>query len=297
MKMKKTLAILLALIMSTSVALVACNNSSDDNGDDGDFVVDWDEDLDFDGGETEAPETDENGETIKAPENTNTNNGGSSSNTGATNMETVNDTVYVLYDANIREKASSKTSSKVLGKAPFGAALTRSAKNSAWSKVTYKTDSGSTVEGYIMNELITTNKQTITFVKQETVVGEGENQTKAPVVSKFVDSSNYRLRKCPLADKFPHSVTLELGEKGQVKGTKEVTVLEVSEDKMWAKIEVKAGDLNLKDAQGRYEDDKNCTNPVYSTKVEVGYVPYKFLEISKGSNSGSSQQPGITPVG
>ena len=293
--MKKTLAILLALIMSTSVALVACSDSADDNGDDGDFVVDWEnEDLDING-ETEAPETDENGETIKAPENTN--NGGSSSNSGATNMEAVNDTVYVLYDANIREKANTKTTTNILGEAPFGTALKRTEKNSTWSKVTYVTDSGSTVEGYIMNELITTNKQTITFVKQETVVGEGENQTKAPVVSKFVDSSNYRLRKCPLADKFPHSVTLELGEKGQVKGTKEVTVLEVSEDKMWAKIEVKAGDLNLKDAQGRYEDDKNCTNPVYSTKVEVGYVPYKFLEISKGSNSGSSQQPGITPVG
>ena len=296
MKMKKTLAILLALIMSTSVALVACNNSSDDNGDDGDFVVDWDdEDLDFDGGETEAPETDENGETIKAPENTNTNNGGSSSNTGATNMETVNDTVYVLYDANIREKASSKTSSKVLGKAPFGAALTRSAKNSAWSKVTYKTDSGATIEGYISNELVTTNKQTITFIKQETVTGEGENQTTVSVVSKFVDSSNYRLRYFPLANGYPHTVTLELGEKGQVNGTKEVTVLEISEDKMWAKIEVKAGDLNLKDSQGRYAPES--TTPVYSTKVEVGYVPYKFLEISKGSNSGSSQQPGVTPVG
>ena len=281
MKMKKTLAILLALIMSTSVALVACNNSSNDNGDDGDFVVDWDdEDLDFDGGETEAPETDENGETIKAPENTN--NGGSSSNTGATNMETVNDTVYVLYDANIREKASSKTSSKVLGKAPFGAALTRSAKNSAWSKVTYKTDSGATIEGYISNELVTTNKQTVTFIKQETVTGEGENQTTAPVVSKLKGTTNYRLRYFPLASGYPHAVTLELGEIGQILGGTEVTVLEVSEDKMWAKVTSTKVD---KPVSGDYK--KNYTS------TATGYIPYEFLEMS-GNSSGSNQPD--TPV-
>ena len=283
MKMKKTLAILLALIMSTSVALVACNNSSNDNGDDGDFVVDWDdEDLDFDGGETEAPETDENGETIKAPENTNTNNGGSSSNTGATNMETVNDTVYVLYDANIREKASSKTSSKVLGKAPFGAALTRSAKNSAWSKVTYKTDSGATIEGYISNELVTTNKQTVTFIKQETVTGEGENQTTAPVVSKLKGTTNYRLRYFPLASGYPHAVTLELGEIGQILGGTEVTVLEISEDKMWAKVTSTKVD---KPVSGDYK--KNYTS------TATGYIPYEFLEMS-GNSSGSNQPD--TPV-
>ena len=274
--MKKTLAILLALIMSTSVALVACSDSSsDDVGDDG-FVVDWgDEDLDFD--ETDAPETDENGETVKAPENTNTN---TNSGSTATNMETVNDTVYVLYDANIREKASSKASSKVIGKAPFGVALTRSAMNSTWSKITYKTDSGATVEGYISNELVTTNKQTVTFIKQETVTGEGENQTTAPVVSKLKGTTNYRLRHFPLANGYPHKVTLELGEIGQILGGTEVTVLEVSEDKMWAKISCTKVD---KPESGDYK--KNYTS------TATGYIPYEFLELA-GSESGSQQPSG-----
>ena len=284
--MKKTLAILLALIMSTSVALVACSDSADDNGDDGDFVVDWeDEDLDING-DTEAPETDENGETIKAPENTNTNNGGSSSNSGATNMETVNDTVYVLYDGNIREK--SKTSSKILATAPFGTALKRSAKNSSWSKVTYTTGSGSTVEGFISNELITTNKQTVTFKAPELTPNEDGTVPTALVTKLKASTIPYRLRYFPLATGYPHTVTLELGEKGQVDGGVEVTVLEISEDKMWAKISVKAGDLNLKDDQGRYK--KESSNPKYSTEVTEGYVPYEFLEISN-SGSGSSQQP------
>ena len=293
--MKKTLAILLALIMSTSVALVACSDSADDNGDDGDFVVDWeDEDLDING-DTEAPETDENGETIKAPENTNTNNGGSSIDTN--NMETVDDTVYVLYDANIREKANTKTSTKILATAPFGTAIKRTAKNTTWSKVKYTTDSGSTVEGFISNELITTNKQTVTFKAPELTPNEDGTVPTALVTKLKASSIPYRLRYFPLANGYPHTVTLELGEIGQVKGEKEVTVLAVSEDKMWAKIEVKAGDLNLKDAQGRYENDENCTNPVYSDKAKVGYVLYKFLEVSGSTNSGSSQQPGITPVG
>ena len=71
------------------------------------------------------------------------------------NMESINDTVYVLYDANIRDKTNTRAT--ILVKAPFGAALVRSAKNSAWSKVTYVTDSGAAIEGYVMNELITTN--------------------------------------------------------------------------------------------------------------------------------------------
>ena len=54
--MKKTLAILLALIMSASVALVSCNESSNNNVDeDDDFVVDFGgNDID-----TQEPETDE----------------------------------------------------------------------------------------------------------------------------------------------------------------------------------------------------------------------------------------------
>ena len=275
--MKKTLAILLALIMTASVALMSCDNSSDNIDDDEDFVID-----DFGGDEADdkAPETNDKGETVKPNTDKNTTN--TNGNT-TTTMETVNDKVYVLYDANIRDQASTKNASKVIGKAPFGAELTRSQKNSSWSKVTYKDASGKTVEGYISNELVTTNKQTVTFVKQEKVTGEGENQTKEPVVSKLVGTGNYRLRYFPLANGYPHEVKLELGEIGQIKGGTEVTVLEVSEDKMWAKISSTAVD---KAVNGAYTAN-------YTSTAE-GYIPYSFLEI--GATSNNNQSGGNGPV-
>ena len=278
--MKKTLAILLALIMTASVALTSCDNSADNIEDDEDFVID-----DFGGDENKddaSVETNEKGETVKPNTDKNTTN----TNGSNTSMENVNDKVYVLYDANIRDQASTKNASKVIGKAPFGAELTRTQKNSSWSKVTYKDAEGKTIEGYISNELVTTNKQTVTFVKQEKVTGEGEDKKTEAVVSKLVGTDNYRLRYFPLADGYPNKVTLELGELGQVKGGTEVTVLEVSEDNMWAKIQVKAGDLNLKDAQGNYATDSQ--SPVYSKDAAVGYVLYKFLEIGASNNNNQS---------
>lgn len=277
--MKKTLAILLALIMTASVALMSCDNSSDDNIDDNeDFVID-----DFGGDEDKddaSVETNDKGETVKPNTDKNTTN--TNGNT-TTTMETVNDKVYVLYDANIRDQASTKNASKVIGKAPFGAELTRTQKNSSWSKVSYKDASGNTIEGYISNELVTTNKQTVTFVKQEKVTGEGEDKKTEAVVSKLVGTGNYRLRYFPLADGYPHKVSLELGEVGQIKGGTEVTVLEVSEDKMWAKISSTAVD---KAVNGAYTGN-------YTSTAE-GYVPYSFLEI--GANSNAGQSGGNGPV-
>lgn len=185
-------------------------------------------------------------------------------------MTQTNDVVYVLYDANIREKASAKESVKIIATAPFGTALTRSAKNNTWSKVTYKTDSGATMYGYISNELITTNKKTVTFIKQENVIGEGENQTIVPVVARLNNDYNasYRLRYFPLADGYPHRVTMELGEIGIIKGGTEVTVLEVSEDKMWAKIRSSA--VDVKSNSGEYTG--------MNLREAEGYIPYNFIE-------------------
>lgn len=268
--MKKTLAILLALIMASSVALVSCNKNEDNTGDDNDdeFVVDF--------GDGEV-----NGETNKSTEDgTGENSNSTSKKEDSDAMTTVNDSVYVLYNANIREQASTKKSVKVLATAPFGKELKRSAMNDEWSKVTFTTESGATVSGYVSNELVTTNKKTVTFVKQETVTGEGENQTTAPVVSKLKGTDVYRLRHYPLANGYPHKVEIELGEIGQIKGGTEVTVLEVSEDNMWAKISSKAVDVAV---NGEYT--KNYTSE------KTGYVPYDFLEIAGNGNSGGQSGP------
>lgn len=273
--MKKTLAILLALIMSASVALVSCEKAEEPADDDDDFVIDFAGADDND--PTEAPETDENGETVKPSGNSGNNNSGSSSNS-TTTMTVTNDTVYVLYKAKIRESA--KDTAKVLVEAPFGATISRAEKNSKWSKVTYN---GYT--GYVMNDLVTTSVDTVTFEDQG-VAGEGENAEKVYPTSKLVGTSKYRLRYYPLADGYPHSLVMlspdDLGQAGQILGGTDVTVLEVSKDKMWAKVSCAKVDVAV---NGEFKANY--------TSTATGYIPYKFLELGANSgNSGSNDGPG-----
>ena len=272
--MKKTLAILLALLLTTSVALVSCNEANDNTNDDDDFVVDFGGDVI--GGETTEPETDENGETIKTPINNNTN-----PNSTNTTFETVNDTVYVLYTANIREEASDKSSVDVLGTAPFGTALTRSEKNSKWSKVTFTKD-GSTITGYIANDLITTNAKAVNFIEQK-------NEDGSAVVTKIkstINANNAIIRKFPLADGYPNTFKVldsdEFGASSIVaqipKGTENITVVSISEDGVWAYVK---GNGML----------YNGGNPSTTATAVEGYTLYSNLEIagnaSQGGNSGA----------
>ena len=187
-------------------------------------------------------------------------------------METVNDTVYVLYTAKLRESASTKSSSTVICEVPFGATLSRFEKNSKWSKVTYISPDGGTCTGYIMNDLVTTNADTITFVDQGI---EGVYPT-----SRLKGTYNCRLRHYPLCDGYPHSLVIlssdDLGAIGQILGGTEVTILEVSKDMMWAKISSTKVDIAI---NGEYKGNY--------TSTETGYIPYSFLEISE-FNEGDS---------
>ena len=273
--MKKTLAILLALIMSASVALVSCNesgNNIDDENDD--FVVDFDNDV-----ETSEPETDENGETIKPSDTHNTGNSGNNNNTSNTTMESVNDTVYVLYTANIRAQASDKTSVDILATAPFGTALTRSEKNSKWSKVTFTKD-GSTITGYIANDLITTSAKAVNFI-------EKKNEDGTAVVTKIKSTlsvQNVIIRKFPLADGYPNTFKVLDTKEFNIgsifaqipKGTENITVVSVSEDGVWAYVK----------GQGYLY---NGANPATTATEVEGYTLYSNLEIAgNGSSSGNS---------
>ena len=269
--MKKTLAILLALIMTTSVALVSCSNDTAEDDDLDDFVVDFGGDVI--GGETLEPETDANGETIKPSTNKPTNNTGT--------FETVNDTVYVLYTANIREEASDKSSVDILATAPFGTALTRSEKNSKWSKVTYTQD-GSTITGYIANDLITTSAKSVNFI-------EKKNEDGTPVITKIkatLKANNAIIRKFPLADGYPNTFKVLDPEEFSVgsivaqipKGTENITLVSVSEDGVWAYVK----------GQGKLY---NGGNPSATFTEVEGYTLYSNLEIagnaSQGGNSGA----------
>ena len=272
--MKKLLAILLALMMIVSLTLVSCTDSSSDTDDENDdFVADFEGDV-VDG-DTTPPETDENGETVKPSNGNNSNN--NNNNTNTTTMEKVNDTVYVLYTAKIREEASTKTSVDVLGTAPFGAQLSRTEKNSKWSKVSYNKD-GTVITGYIANDLITTNVNSVTFV-------EKKNEDGTPVVTKIKDTlgsnaQNAIVRKMPLANGYPNTFKVldsdEFSSSSIVaqipKGTANITVVSVSADGVWAYVK----------GQGRAYDNGNSAAAL--SEVE-GYTLYSNLEIAGNSPS------------
>ncbi len=281
--MKKTLVILLALIMATSVAVTACEEESSNNTESQYEMIfdDSSSNVVTDESGNEVVSTDESG-------NTNTDTPGV-----ATDGEVVNDTIYVLHSAAIREKSSKKATNTTaaIGSIPFGASAKRTWKGEFWSKITYETN-GKTVEGYVSNQLITSNIDTVTFIKQEIVTGEGENQTVAPVVSKLkADPQNYRLREYPLAKGYPHDVTIEIAaEKGQVAPGTEVTVLEVSKDEMWAKIRVEAGKLNILNDKGSY-GTVEAKDQKFSSEAAEGYVLYSYLEIAETNNSTNNDGP------
>lgn len=176
-------------------------------------------------------------------------------------FENANDFTYVLYTANLR--ATATESATILTEIPFGTKLTRAYKNDKWSKVTYTTENGTSYTGYILNDLITTNEDTVTFGDQ------GVNDVYP--VFKLKAGSNYVLRYFPLADGYPHKLqTLskdDLGAVGQLCGGDEVTVLEISKDKMWVKVRSTKVD---KAVNGVY-------NKNYTSTAE-GYILYEFLE-------------------
>ena len=168
--MKKTLALILALIMMLSVALVACGDEP----------------------EKTEPATDDFFNDVTEPQATGDATGDvegdetDAGNTGVvsgTSFVTKNDTVYVVYPAAIREDA--KATSTKLETVKFGTALQRIEANNKWSKVKC-----GEIEGYIANDLITTSEKAVTFETLET-----------PVTSKVTNlggNNNANLRKYPL---------------------------------------------------------------------------------------------------
>lgn len=250
------LSLILVFVAGWIVFFVIHINNKENN-----IVPDTDDFFIIDDDDDESTLTEKATETEKATSSTNIPN-------NVATMETVNDTVYVLYTANLREKAKDTSTSNVLAKVPFGATLSRTEKNSKWSKVTYTSPDGGSYTGYIMNDLITTNADTITFVDQG---AEGVYPT-----TKLKEHHNYILRHYPLCDGYPHSLVMlsseNLGAIGQILGGTEVTILEVSKDMMWAKISCTNVDIAVND-----EYQHNYTS------TEIGYIPYVFLEIS-GNN-------------
>ncbi len=249
MKMKKTLALILALIMMLSVALVACGDKPEETeAPNDDFFNDV---TNPDANEDTAEEGDETG-------------AGNSGTVIGTSFVTKNDTVYVVYPAAIRESA--KTTSTKLETVKFGTALQRIEANNKWSKVKL-----GEIEGYIANDLITTNEKAVKFETLET-----------PVTSKITNlgsSSNANLRKYPLYLTNPKVVDAIAFDAaciiGQVAKDAEVTIISVSADGQWAYIKCVA--------TTRAEDGKFT-----GEKVELeGYCIISALNYTVGGEGGS----------
>lgn len=128
--MKKTLAILLALLMVGSIVFVACDGGRTPVGDSFD-----DEDNDYIGEDDES----ESGSEIDSESESESQQGGNNNEDNYGWTET-NDTVYAGVNLNLRENTT--TTSDKLATIPYGAALSRAETNGEWDKVTYNGQTG-----------------------------------------------------------------------------------------------------------------------------------------------------------
>ena len=151
--MKKTLAILLALLMVGSIVLVSCDGGRTPIGDGFD-----DEDNDYigdDESDESGSESDSTTESDSQNANNNNNNNDNNTNYGWT---ATNDTVYAGVDLNLRDNPNGSK----LATIPFGTSLARSETNGEWDKVTYN---GQT--GYVKHLYVATSGASFTFTASE----------------------------------------------------------------------------------------------------------------------------------
>ena len=234
--MKKTLALILALLMILSVALVSCGGEEEETSGTDDI-------FNIPGGDN----------TTGGDENEENNEGDDANNTTSAGYTATNDTVYVCYKAVLR--ANDKATAEVVDTVEFATALTRVAKSKKWSEINYN---GATA--YIANDLITESKSAVTFKDVE----EGTTRK----VTKLGQSKNANLRLYPLALTNPLVVELETFNTsciiGQVPKDAEVKVLKISEDNAWAYIECEGYAATDK---GEYATTKTTLKGYCSTSV------------------------------
>ena len=147
--MKKTLALILALLMLASFALVACNDNektpvNDDDYEDDDNIKD-DEDKDTEKDTEADTEDDTEKDTEKESENQTENN--------VPEWETKNDTVYVGVDGLNLRSAPNASPDSVVAQVNAGTALTRIATNGTYDKVKNPTTNE---ECYVLSKWVTT---------------------------------------------------------------------------------------------------------------------------------------------
>ena len=155
--MKKTLAILLALLAATTITLASCKEEPTTN------VDGWDDDNDYVAtGDTSDDTADTTADTTTDKEN--------GENTNVTGWVEKNDTVYAgVNELNIRTSASAANNTNVYKQVNAGTALTRKATNGKWDKVVLE---GGETEYYVLHNFVSETNDNFTFtaVTSETPV-------------------------------------------------------------------------------------------------------------------------------
>ena len=216
--MKKTLALLLALIMMLSMTMVSCNKEEPEETDDDDFGFNFEDPT----GDATGDSTDESGE----------------NNNNNSDFVAASGTSYILHPVKVRKDA--KNSSSTIGVAAWGSAVQLVERSTLWTKIKFTDkDSGATLEGYVRNELLTADKKQVTLVELETPVAAKING-----LGTKEDGSAYTLNvrttpwNCSQSEEYPNvNVLANIGnEKYQVKDGDEVEKLGTTEDGKWVYI-------------------------------------------------------------
>jgi hypothetical protein len=222
MKMKKTLALLLALLMILPLTLVSCNKDKGNEEQSDDLEFTFENPGDSTGENSTGDSTDKNGE--------NNNNNG--------DFVAASGTSYILHPVKVRKEA--KKSSSTIGVAAWGSAVQLVERSTLWTKIKFTDkDSGATLEGYVRNELLTADKKQVTLVSLETPVA-----AKISGLGPKEDGTPYTLNvrttpwNCSQSEEYPNvNVLANIGnEKYQVKDGDEVEKLGNTEDGKWVYI-------------------------------------------------------------
>lgn len=260
--MKKTLALLIALIMIVATFAVSCNKEKE-NGE-----TEPRQDFTFDPiGENTASGDSTGGKTTDKAGN----NGG--------DFVAASGTSYILHPVKVRKEAAKK--SATIGVAAWASAVELVEKNSTWTKIKFKdSESGATMEGYVYSEILTADKRKVTLVKLE-----------APVAGKIVnlgkkeDGKPYTLNvrttpwNCSQSTVYPNvNVLANIGnEKYQVSDGDVIEKIGETEDKEWFYIRF------TKTVDGK-------------EKVEYGWCSAKYVALEGQTVDPTPVDPDVPPV-
>lgn len=221
--MKKLLALLLALVMILAVTMVGCtDDKQNDEGDELDFVFD-DPTDDPAGNDSTDDATDDEG----------------NKETEGSDFTATSGKAYILHPVKVREtaKLSSKTT---VGVAAWGIEVDRLETNGTWTKIKFKdSNSGTVKEGYVLDEILTSDKKQVTLVTLETPVAATING-----LGTKTDGTPYTLNvrttpwNCSQSEEYTNvNVLINIGnEKYQVKDGDAVEKLGTTEDGKWVWI-------------------------------------------------------------